>query len=98
VSVCTLSVNQTGLPADKKNSMSTESQKPVPPIDVNALDPEHTDLPEAESGKGLPAPSRAEHVRAIHERVRANDYVVPAGLVAERIIERAAAGKRPSQA
>ncbi len=86
-----------GLPADKKNSMSTDSQKPVPPIDMNALDPEHTHLPEADSGKGLPGPSRAAHIRAIHERVRANDYVVPAGLVAERIIERAETGKRPSQ-
>lgn len=84
-----------GLQADKKNSMSTGSQKPVPSIDMNALDSEHTHLPEEESGKCLPAPSRAAHLRAIHERVQANDYVVPAGLVAERIIEQVAAGKRP---
>jgi anti-sigma28 factor (negative regulator of flagellin synthesis) len=86
-----------GLQADKKNSMSKGSQKPVPSVDMSALEPQQTNTPETGTGKCLPAPSRAARVRAIHERVRANVYVVPAGLVAERMIEEAAGGKRPTE-
>jgi hypothetical protein len=75
--------------------MSKGSQKLVPSIDLSAMDPEDTNHPETESGKCLPAPSRDAHLRAIHESIRANAYVVPAGLVAERMLEEVASKHGP---
>ncbi len=77
--------------------MSTKGQKPVSSIDMNAADPERTHFPEADSGNCLPVTARADHLRAIHERVQANNYVVPAGLVAERMMEQAETSKRSSR-
>jgi hypothetical protein len=77
--------------------MSTKGQKPVAPIDMNAPEPEHIHPPEDDSGSCLPGTPRAAHLRAIHARVQANDYVVQAGLVAERMMEQASTGKRSSR-
>ncbi len=74
--------------------MSTSSQEPMPPIDMNAEATERTHLPATESGTCRPVSPRAARVRAIHDLVRSNDYHVPAGLVAERMLEQAAAGER----
>jgi hypothetical protein len=62
-------------------------------IDVKATAAERAHLPGTDPGVRGPAPSRAAHVRAIHEMVRSNDYVVPAGLVAERMLEQVAPEK-----
>lgn len=74
--------------------MSARSKEPKPVIDVKATATERAHLPVTDPVMCRPAPSRAAHVRAIHDMVRANDYVVPAGLVAERMLEQAAPGKR----
>jgi hypothetical protein len=77
--------------------MSTSSQEPMLPIDMNTEVTERTPLPGTGSGACRPAPSRAARLRAIHDLVRSNGYHVPAGLVAERMLEQADGGKRDSQ-
>jgi hypothetical protein len=77
--------------------MSTSSQEPVPPADANADSTERTSLPRNASGSCRLAPSRAARLRAIHDLVRSNGYDVPAGLVAERMLEQATTGKREPQ-
>ena len=83
--------------ADNKDSMSTSSQEPVPPADMNADLTEHPSLPRNASGSRRLAPSRAARLRAIHDLVRSNGYDVPAGLVAERMLEQANTGKSEPQ-
>lgn len=77
--------------------MSASSQEPSPLIDMNAAAVENEHPPGADPEPRRPVSSRAAHVRAIHELVRANDYVVPAGLVAERMLTQAVAGEHDSQ-
>jgi hypothetical protein len=74
--------------------MSRRTPERVPETDMTATTSESYASSNPVSVEDAAGPPTAARIQAIHDLVRTNGYDVSAMLVAERIVERALAGKR----
>lgn len=84
-----------GASADRKHSMSDNSQKPGHEITMDTSITHSDRLPNDLNTRNTSSGQEpAARLRAIHDLIRSGDYNVPAAAIADRMVERMIAGKR----